>query len=185
MKSFSAYALRLFVVPYLIYGLQQPVVAQSLEEQTVLTALTLNIIRLTKWPEKKGEGNDELNLCVVGDNVVLQSFFSVDGTTLNNKPLRIINLSRLLNMERCQVLYVSDLKQNLLQQVFLQLENKPILTIGDRHKFAESGGMVGLENVQGKISLLINLVAVQQSGLNISSRLLKLARIINVSNQRE
>lgn len=180
MNRITNASLRLFIAWSLINGMLQPVYAQTLEEHTVLAALTFNIVRFTSWPESsQAHANDSLRLCLVGNNVVQQSFLSIDGKTFGKKTLQVINLSRLRNLEQCQVLYISELKQNLLQQIFIELKNEPILTIGESHEFAELGGMVGLENINGKIDLLVNLGAVRQSSLNISSRLLKLAHIIN------
>lgn len=153
--------------------------AQSLEEQTVFAALTLNIVRFTTWPAyAQAHFNKTIDLCVIGDNMVQQSFTSIDHKTIGNKTLNIINLSRLRNFEECHVLYVSDMKLNVLLQVFLEIKKRPLLTIGEGDNFAEQGGMVGLENVDNKITLHVNLATVNGSGLKISARLLKLAKII-------
>jgi hypothetical protein len=164
MNRIANSSLHLFIAFYLLNGMLQSVYAQTLEEHTVLAALTFNIVKLTNWPESSPAHADQ------------------ERKTFGKKTLRVINLSRLRNLEQCQVLYISELKQNLLQQIFIELKNEPVLTIGESHEFAMTGGMVGLENVNGKINLLVNLAAVRQSGLNISSRLLKLARIVNESN---
>ena len=76
------------------------------------------------------------------------------------------------------MLYVSELKQNILLQVFAEIKKRPLLTVGESYDFAAQGGMVGLENVDGKITLHVNLAAAHESNLNISARLLKLAKII-------
>jgi hypothetical protein len=65
-----------------------------------------------------------------------------------------------------------------LLQVFAEIKKRPLLTIGEDYDFAEQGGMIGLENVNGKIILHVNMAAVREANLNISSRLLKLAKII-------
>ncbi|MFI3190346.1 hypothetical protein BCS42_14415 [Crenothrix sp. D3] len=156
--------------------LNSPLV-QALEEQTVLAALALNIVRFTTWPAEAGI-KESINFCVVGDNVVQQAFASIDSKAVGNQALKIINLSRLSNFEQCHVLYISELKQNVLLQVFVELKKHPLLTIGEGADFAVQGGMVGLENVNDKINLHINLPVVRESNLNISSRLLKLAKII-------
>jgi len=163
----------------LLISANQPTVAQSLEEQTVLAALALNIVRFTTWPDRaKPHLNESIDFCVVGDNVVQQSFASIDNKAVGNKTLKVINLSRLNNFEQCHVLYVSELKQNILLQVFVEIKKRPLLTIGEGYDFAAQGGMVGLENVNGKITLHVNLPVARESNLNISARLLKLAKII-------
>ncbi len=150
---------------------------QPMEEQTVLAALALNITRFTTWSPKAAV-QDTINFCVVGDNVVQQSFASINHKIVGNQTLYIINLSRLSNFEQCHVLYISELKQNLLLQVFVEIKKYPLLTIGEGYEFAAQGGMVGLENVDGKMVLHVNLSAVHEANLNISARLLKLAKII-------
>jgi hypothetical protein len=152
---------------------------QSLEEQSVLAALALNIVRFTNWPsEAEKEMKEAINFCVVGDNVVQQSFTSIDNKTVGDKTLRVLNLSRLRNFDQCHVLYISDLKQNVLLQLLVEIKKRPVLTIGEDDNFAEYGGMIGLRNDNGKINLYINLPVAKEANLNISARLLKLAKII-------
>lgn len=157
-----------------------PVVAsQSMDEQTVLAALALNIVRFTTWPvELQAQMKNAIDFCVVGDNVVQQSFASIDNKTVGEKTLHIISLSRLGNYGQCQALYISELKENILLQVFAETKGSPLLTIGEGYDFAVQGGMVGLENVDGKIDMHVNLTVMHGSKLNISARLLKLAKII-------
>jgi hypothetical protein len=155
----------------------QKSIAQSLEEQTVLAALALNIVRFTTWPED-AKIDKTIDLCVVGDNVVQQSFSSIDNKAVGDKTLHIINLTRLRNFEQCHGLYVSQLNQNVLLQIFVEIQKNPILSIGETADFAKQGGMVGLENADGKINLHVNLTVAKESNLNISARLLKLAKII-------
>lgn len=155
------------------------ILAQSLEEQTVLAALALNIVRFTTWPaEAQANMKDSIDLCVVGDNVVQQSFASIDHKAVGDKTLHIINLTRLRNFEQCHVLYISELKQNVLLQVFVEITKLPLLTMGEGTDFAPQGGMVGLVNQDGKLIMQVNLPVVRTSNLNISARLLKLAQII-------
>lgn len=161
----------------LLVNSQGPTLAQSAEEQTVLTALSLNIVRFTTWPPET-QIEDTIKFCVIGDNTVQQSFADIDHKTVAGKTLKITNLSRLRNFEDCHVLYISDLKTNILVQVLLEIKKQPLLTIGEGYDFTAQGGMVGMENVNGKIILYVNLAVALESNLNISSRLLKLAKIV-------
>lgn len=153
--------------------------ALTLEEEMVLAALTLNIVRFTTWPDHAQTAMKEsLNLCVVGNNIVQQSFASIDNKAVGNKTLKIIKLSRMNNFDQCHVLYISDVKNNILLQIFISIKNSPLLTIGESIEFANMGGMVGLEKIDNKMTLNINIAAMKEASLNISSRLLRLANII-------
>ena len=153
--------------------------SRSVKKQTALAVMTLNVARFTNWPEHvfKNEGNT-LNLCVFGDIIVQQSFAKINNKVINNKNIHIINLSRLRNVNQCQLLYLSELDRNRLTPLLMELEGQPILTIGESMDFLQAGGMVGLEKVNGKIKLNINLSVIKQTELVISSRLLKLANIV-------
>ncbi|MCK9606843.1 MAG: YfiR family protein [Methylomonas sp.] len=170
---------RLLLGLSLLFNTQPPAQALTLEEQAVLAALALNIVRFTTWPEALREMKDSLDFCVVGDNVVQQSFAGIDRKAVGNKTLNMINLSRLSNFDQCDVLFISELKQNILLQVFVEIKKMPLLTIGVGDDFAKQGGMVGLENVNNKMTLHVNVTAVREANLTISSRLLSLAKIIN------
>jgi hypothetical protein len=150
--------------------------AQSMEEEMVLAALALNIVRFTTWPIE-AQIKESIAFCVIGDNTVQQSFAGIDQKPIGDKTLKVINLSRLRNFEECNVIYITDLKQNILLQVFAEIKNRPLLTIGEDYDFAVQGGMIGLENTNGKITLHANLSVVREANLNISARLLKLAKI--------
>ncbi len=151
-----------------------------IEKQAVLAALTLNVARFTHWPEFAfSDAPDTLNLCVFGDNVVQQSFNDIENKIINNKTIHIINISRLRNLNRCQLLYLSNLNRNKLIPLLVELKGKAILTVGENMRFLQAGGMVGLEKIKGKIQLTINLPRVKNSKLVISSRILKLANIVD------
>jgi YfiR/HmsC-like len=139
----------------------------------------LNVVRFTSWPtETQAQMKKTVDFCVVGDNLVQQSFTAIDNKAIGDKTIHIINLSRLRNYEQCHVLYISELQNNIVLQIFAETKNRPLLTIGESYNFAAQGGMVGMENVDEKINLHVNLQAVNDSKLNISARLLKLAKII-------
>lgn len=159
-----------------------PVYAHSFEKQAVLAVLTLNLARFTTWPESVFDReNPILNLCVVGDNIVQLSFAIINNKRINNKTLHVINLSRLRHLSQCHLIYLSHLEHKRLRQVILELKYMPILTIGENSRFIKEGGMVALDKIQGKIQLNINLPIIKQSGLIISSRILKLATIHHFS----
>ncbi|BCG65870.1 MAG: hypothetical protein methR_P3738 [Methyloprofundus sp.] len=154
--------------------------AGSLKDQPALTAATLNFARLTHWPTVDIKTNAAtFNLCVIGTNVVQQSFTNINHDIVNHKMIRVLNRSYLQDLSECHLVYISGLKRTVLIQVLLKLKNKPVLTIGEGFAFIQVGGMVGLELVQDEMQLNINLVTINQASLVVSSRLLKLGKIFS------
>jgi hypothetical protein len=58
------------------------------------------------------------------------------------------------------------------------LSNRSILTVSDADEFARSGGMIRFRLENNKIRLQINLRAAKAANLAISSKLLRVAEVI-------
>jgi len=159
----------------LVAGFENCLTQAAIEEENLVAALSLNIVRFTTWPEPN---SGTFNLCVYGDNVTKEAFNSLEAKPLGSRNIHVVILDRLIGLERCQALYINDIKPNLLSQVFNELKNKPILTLGYTESFAENGGMIGLRKVNGKLTIDINLRVTNEAGILISSRLLSLANIV-------
>lgn len=170
----------------LVFNRTTVVQAKSVDKQAVLAVLTLNVARFTRWPEDIFDSYyPSINLCVIGDNVVQESFAGMEGKTIDGNVVQVLNRSRLRNLSQCQLLYISGLERNILIHVLFDLKDQPVLTVGDDRAFIRAGGMVGLEKLDGKMQLNINLPIVKQSGLVVSSRILKLAKIFDFPYPKE
>lgn len=172
LNKLKALALAFFMSAFWLEScFAQPV----FEEENLVAALSLNIVRFTSWPEPQ---NSPFNLCVYGDNVTKEAFISLEAKALGNRNIHVVPLDRLIELDRCHALYINDIKQNLLTQVFNDLKRKPTLTIGSSDGFANNGGMIGLRKINGKLAIDINLRISNEAGIVISSRLLSLAHIV-------
>jgi hypothetical protein len=58
------------------------------------------------------------------------------------------------------------------------LKGAPVLTIGETAGFAKNGGIINLVLEDNKVRFEVNVRAAKDADLNISSRLLALARIV-------
>ena len=54
-----------------------------------------------------------------------------------------------------------------------------MLTVGDADNFVDSGGIIGFFTENGKIKFQVNLPAAKSANLLISSKLLRVARVID------
>ncbi|MFI3137592.1 MAG: YfiR family protein [Methylococcaceae bacterium] len=153
--------------------------ADATQEYTVKAAMALNLARFTDWPDSALIANNSvINLCVLGDNVVQDAFLQMDQKKVGHRTLNVIYLSRLRNVDDCQVLYISGLEKNIIIQLLSEIKHKPILTIGEERTVVDYDGMVNLDTLSGKINIQINLDATKQAGLTISARVLKIATLV-------
>ncbi|HTC65986.1 MAG TPA: YfiR family protein [Candidatus Acidoferrum sp.] len=78
----------------------------------------------------------------------------------------------------CRILFVSSSEKMHFEEVVEAVKGLPILTVGEAPGFAERGGMIRLMLEDNRVRFEVNVEAAHEGNLNISSRLLTLARII-------
>jgi YfiR/HmsC-like len=79
---------------------------------------------------------------------------------------------------QCNILYVSSSELPHLDELISIVKGIPILTVGDTPGFAMRGGVINLILDDDKVRFEVNVEAARRANLNISSRLLALARIV-------
>lgn len=100
--------------------------------------------------------------------------------TIKGKPIRVQEIENTEQIQACHILFVAGPAKRQLRQVISLTEARPILTVGDTDGFAEKGVLINFYSVDNRIGFEINDSAVKRSGLKFSSKLLRLARIVNL-----
>jgi len=103
---------------------------------------------------------------------------SLDARLIQGRKVQIITLKNLYGLDRCDILFICGTETEQLHEILKQLRGKPVLTICDVAGMGEAGVMVNLVLEKGRLNFEVNLPAIRRGGLSLSSRVLKLARII-------
>ena len=81
-------------------------------------------------------------------------------------------------MRDCKILFVSTSEKAHADEIIQLVKWLPILTVGETPGFAERGGVIRFTVEDNRVRFEVNVDAAHQADLNISSRLLTLAKII-------
>jgi len=84
----------------------------------------------------------------------------------------------LKDLKECKILFVSASEKAHIDEIVQAVKGLPILMVGETPGFAERGGMIRFTLEDNRVRFEINVDAAHQADLNISSRLLTLAKII-------
>jgi hypothetical protein len=84
---------------------------------------------------------------------------------------------QLSEIESCHILYISRSEANHLDEIFEDLQGKPVLTVAEIGDFARRGGMIEMIT-ERKVRLRVNLKAAKTAGMSISAKMLQLAEVI-------
>jgi len=82
------------------------------------------------------------------------------------------------DLKDCKILFVSSSERAHIDEILQSVKGFPILTVGETPGFAERGGVIRFTLEDNRVRFEVNVDAAHQADLNISSRLLTLAKII-------
>jgi hypothetical protein len=151
--------------------------AQVSTDVAVKAALIYNFAKFAEWPALRTD--DPIVVCIVGDDPIADEFVAaVRGQKISGHALDLGRPRNSGEWPGCQVLFIAGAQFRQLKAGLAGIKAAPILTVSDGEGFAKSGGIIELYVEKGLMRFAINLDAVQRSGLNLSSRLLGLARLM-------
>ena len=144
-------------------------------EYQVKAAFLYNFAKFVDWPA--GAGPSAFVLCILGDDPFGAGINVIAGKQIGGRVLQVRRLASADGAAACQMLFISGSESEGLARALAAVRNRPVLTVGDTPGFAERGVAINLYVEQSKVRFEINLDAAKRAQLNISSQLLKLARI--------
>ena len=156
---------------------QSPAAGPGANEATVKAVCLFNFAKYVTWPPlAMGEQSPgEVRLCVPARDsffALLQS--AVEGENVDGKPLVAVALDGLDDARTCQILYVGG-TDSLDGKAWLSaVRGRQVLTVGDGPLNDQT--VIAFVRENNRIRFDINRAAANGRGLNISSKLLRLAR---------
>lgn len=157
---------------------------QTYTESQIKVALVYKLLHFIEWPPSQ-----DLTLCVYGANdEEASSFRSMPRTTEFGGVLNVNFLHKSDDFrikDVCQLSFFSHNTNVDIKKILAEMEDTPILTIGESHQFIEQGGMINLIRKDLTLSFEINLGALKQAGLGISSQVLRIADQIHTNGSDE
>ena len=156
---------------------QSPAAGPGANEANVKAVFLFNFAKYVAWPPLAiGERSPgEVRLCVPARDsffALLQS--AVEGEDVDGKPLMAVALDGLDGARTCQILYVGNANSPDGKAWLSAVRGLQVLTVGDGALTDDTVIVFVREN--NRIRFDINRAAANGRGLNISSKLLRLAR---------
>jgi len=127
------------------------------------------------WPQSIE--NQTFKICIDSDDEVAIQLKKIKLADVLNRQVEIIAPPKGLLLTQCHFLYISQ------GQVDSSLANAPILTLSSQAGFAEQGGMIEFYLEQSKVRMKVNLRALNQSSIKLSSKLLRLLKIVKQKDE--
>lgn len=153
------------------------VLAASPTEYEVKAAFIHNVAKYTEWPPVAATSS--MRLCVIGQNPFGNAIDTLRNKKVGGLVWEIVPVGSETNLKECRVLFIAVSESGNLKQMLDSIKGSAVLTVGDTDGYAEQGVMVNFYLEDSMVRIEVNTDAAKRAGLNISSQLLKLARIVN------
>lgn len=144
-------------------------------EPELKAAILANMLLFVDWPAGGAQAPEKLTVCYLDAGPVSSALMQLDGRLLKGKPLRVERID-IAQARGCHALYVSAADASYLPTLASFLQASGVLLTGDSPGYLQRGVMLNLEIDGGRIVFDIDLRAVRQAGLTVSSKALRLAR---------
>jgi hypothetical protein len=148
-------------------------------EYQVKAAFLLSFATFTEWPATAFESpSSPLRICVMGDDPFDGSLArTVQGETVAGHPVVTHHLDSGEALTDCHVLFVpraADARAVLDRGG----AGMPVLTIGESDGSGRAGAIINFALDQGRVRFDVNRTAAERQGLRLSSKLLRIARLV-------
>ncbi len=159
--------------------------AQNIDKQyQIMAGFLLQLTSFTQWPALE---DDKVHLCILGEdpfNGYIDAMVKRRPKTRMGYSILVdrIQESNITAIAQCQILY---LQPAYYQSLWPNLpDNHSTLLVSNHKSFLDEGGMVNFSSQAKRIKLEVNLGAVTQAQLKLSSALLKHAKIVSLGQEQ-
>jgi hypothetical protein len=174
----TPFALCKFFLGLLVVLLTSTVLGQTQRqapEPELKAAILVNLLLFVDWKRQGAQPADRVTACYLEAGPVTAALLQFDGRQLKGKPLRVVRVEP-GQVGGCHLLYLSPAASAHLPRIVPLLRDSGVLLAGDSAGYLQRGVMLNLATEDGRIVFDIDLQAVRQAGLVLSSKVLRLAR---------
>jgi len=157
---------------------ESPVAAEH-SAYEIESAMLYNFTKFVEWPDKAlGESGVSVVIGVLGEDGLVPVLAAALGNkTVYGHPIVVRRLVSSAEAKSCTVLFVGASDRKEIARVVQAVGTSPVLTIGGIVQFSRLGGIIAFIREGGRIRFEINLDAAERAGLQVSSKLLRLAAV--------
>jgi len=165
----------LLSVSYLFCFSASTTATEAYDEYHSIAAITYNIAKFVKWPERVFTAAEaSLIIFVIGNRDTNSGFASLDGRSPGHRPILVRYAESSNDFQNVHILLISRSKWRQLDEISLKSQGSPILTISDIENFVTQRGMINLVQRAKYICFSIVLDAPMAVDLQVSSKLYSL-----------
>lgn len=167
----------------------------SSREYQIKAAFLYNFLQFVDWPKAKiADANKPIIIGIIGDDpfgdtidplkdkpvegrkIVIQRFKSFGALKKAGETDAAGAKQNIKTLGECHVLFICSSENKNLKEIIESVKNSGVLTVGESGEFLDVGGIVNFVMADEKVGFEISIAAAKHAGLEIRSKLLRLAK---------
>jgi hypothetical protein len=155
--------------------------AKAAPEYQVKAEFIERFTHFVVWPDSVfASATSAFAICMWGNGELASQLERVVARgRIKDRPVRAYHVTSYKALDSCHVLYVAATDRTIVRGIIAATRGKPILSVGDQPGLAEEGLLINLfTDDEGFVRFEINREAASDSGLKISAKLMRLARLV-------
>ena len=162
------------------------IASEKPSEDELKAAFLYKFAKFVHWPDDTLEGDStDVTVGVINRpelREVLEQ--AVEGKTVRGRPLRVLDTDQPA-VDSCRILFIGACTRDTLPDLLAACISGHVLTVSDTRGFATAGGVINFYTHKSKVRFEINPESAERSGLTVSARIMRLARIVTTSGRSE
>jgi hypothetical protein len=153
----------------------------QLTESQIKAGFLFNLTKFVEWPDTVfADARDPIVFGILGADPLGNALNrAVSGQAVRGRTISVRRYNFGDDLRRCHVLFVSTSEQARVRQILASLPGASVLTVSDADQFADAGGVIQFVVQENRVRFVVNRDAAAQARLQISAKLLTLARVIS------
>lgn len=176
-SSQAAFALLLVLSPVTVVWAEEQPSESELRAEFVLT-----FPEFIEWPAppRGADGPGVFRVGVIGDDPILASLGKLAAArSVRGRPVIVRKVAGVKEVGDCDLLFISSSEKQAVSRIVSMTMHKPVLTVGNTAGYAQLGVHINLYRFENYYRFEVSLAAARDSGLRISAKLLKLAKVVD------
>ncbi|HAT33945.1 MAG TPA: DUF4154 domain-containing protein [Janthinobacterium sp.] len=150
----------------------------AVPEYELKAAFVFNFAVFAVWPAENLGGGAGMTLCAYAGNSLLPALMALNDKVANGHKVAVRVLAPPSAPSACQILVLDSLDRERWSRLRRELGDAAVLTVADDAVIGNEGAAIALSVDAHRIGFDVDLSALRQARLSLSSKLLRLARSV-------
>jgi hypothetical protein len=182
MKKVVISFIQAFFIVFISVFIFSSVSIQASEDPDLLKVAYINhFTQFIEWPNQSPTA--DLKIGVIGTKEIYRAFILLSKEKKIQSRSISVEYSETIPTAQYHILFISSHKKSLLNEILQRTKKQSTLLITHFFNAAQRGAHINFYNTKDQyLRFEVNMVSFKKSNIKISSKLLKLAKIVRSSN---